>query len=315
MKKQSILCLLLATCMLSGCAGGQNATQQKDFEKGIEKVDKADYKNAIKYFDSALKISSSVSSQEEDIVTYKAAAQYLSGDYKGAIKSASNLINYDGKNSDYYYLRGSFYADQKDFEKADKDYKKAVSLSKNDYNLCFEIYENLVSHESTVNPEKYLDKVIAFDSKDGEIVNAKGDAYLYKGNTKEALEYYEKAVKTGYSTGYLGMAKCYYLDKDSKRASKEIKNFESKEKDSPFKFNKAAEALMQIKDYKSALSSVQKGLDLKKDNHEQDLKKNEIICYEYLGQFDKAKSKAKSYVKEYPGDHTMLREWKFLSTR
>ena len=72
---------------------------------------------------------------------------------------------------------------------------------------------------------------------------------------------------------------------------------------------------MQLGNYKDALKSVERGLEISKNSNAQDLQKNQIICLEFLGQFDKAKSKAKVYVKNYPGDTGMLREWKILKTR
>jgi tetratricopeptide (TPR) repeat protein len=315
MKRQKIALVLLMSMLLAGCKAGGKQAQEDLFEKGINQVSKADYKSAVKTFDKALKDATSVSNRELDISTYKAAAQYLSGDTQGAVKTASNLITYDSKNPDYYYLRGSFYVDSSAYDKAYSDFAKALKLNKNDYKMCFAIYENLKAHGVTEKSEGYLDKVIALDSTKGEILNAKGEAFLYKGDTKNALESYEKAIRAGYNYGYLGKAKCYALDNDKDNASKEILRFESKEKDSPEKYNKAAESLMQLGNYKDALDSVKKGLALSKDSNASDLEKNQIICLEYLGQFDKAKSKAKVYVKNHPGDTAMLREWKILKTR
>ena len=310
-----LACTIFTSVTFTGCKKSAKATQNEYFEKGLNLMDKSDYKGAVKNFDKALELSSSVNKKEEDISTHKAAAQYLSGDKKAAIKTISNLIFYSKKNPDYYYIRGSFYADQNDFKKADKDYKKALELNKNDYKMCFSIYENLSSREYPNNAETYLDKVLSSDSNDGEIYYAKGQAYLYKGNTKDAMDAFDKAVGHNYPTGHLGKAKCYKLDGDKKTAASEIVKFEKNEKNSSEKYGKAAEALMEVGNYKEALSSVREGLKLNKITNEQELRKNEIICLEYLGQFNKAKTKAKSYVKDYPGDHTMLREWSILSTR
>lgn len=315
MKRQKIALVLLAAMLLTGCQAGGKKAQEDLFEKGIDQVSKADYKSAVKTFDKALKDATSVSAREEDISTYKSAAQYLSGDTKGAIKTVTNLIKFEPKNPDYYYLRGSFYVDSSDYDKANKDFVKALKLNNNDYKMCFNIYENLKAHDYKGNSERYLDKVLALDSTKGEILNAKGEAFLYKGDTKNALESFEKAISAGFNYGYLGKSKCYALDNDKKRASQEILKFADKEKDSAEKFNKAAESLMQLGNYKDALKSVERGLEISKNSNAQDLQKNQIICLEFLGQFDKAKSKAKVYVKNYPGDTGMLREWKILKTR
>ena len=47
----------------------------------------------------------------------------------------------------------------------------------------------------------------------------------------------------------------------------------------------------------------------------QEQKKNEIIVYECLGEFDKAKEKLTQYLKTYPEDKEAQREAQFIETR
>ena len=48
---------------------------------------------------------------------------------------------------------------------------------------------------------------------------------------------------------------------------------------------------------------------------EQNLRRNEILAYEYKGDFASAKEKMASYVEDYPEDETAAREYQFLQTR
>ena len=47
----------------------------------------------------------------------------------------------------------------------------------------------------------------------------------------------------------------------------------------------------------------------------QNLRKNEILAYEYKKDFASAKEKMASYIEDYPEDETALREYQFLQTR
>ena len=47
----------------------------------------------------------------------------------------------------------------------------------------------------------------------------------------------------------------------------------------------------------------------------QTLRFNEIVAYEYLGQFDQARLKMEEYLTAYPDDAKAQREYEFLQTR
>ena len=45
------------------------------------------------------------------------------------------------------------------------------------------------------------------------------------------------------------------------------------------------------------------------------IRKNTIICYENLGDFEKAKSLMEAYVADYPDDEEAKKDYTFLKTR
>ena len=68
-------------------------------------------------------------------------------------------------------------------------------------------------------------------------------------------------------------------------------------------------------DYEAALAAFQSGMAIENSGLTQTLMYNEIVAYEYLGDFDKAKVLMRTYISSYPDDETAKRENDFLSTR
>ncbi len=85
---------------------------------------------------------------------------------------------------------------------------------------------------------------------------------------------------------------------------------------------------MQLDDIKGALDAFEKGIALaaeadgKKKEDEpdysravQEMKFNQIVCYEKELDWETARDKAEAYVKEYPDDQAAQKEVEFLKTR
>ena len=81
---------------------------------------------------------------------------------------------------------------------------------------------------------------------------------------------------------------------------------------------------MQTEDYKSALDYIQSGLalmstsdgaDKADEDLVQEMKYNEIICYEKQADWENAKGKVTEYLDAYPDDETVQKEAEFLETR
>ena len=63
------------------------------------------------------------------------------------------------------------------------------------------------------------------------------------------------------------------------------------------------------------LTSFQSGLALSDLAYDQELRFNEIVAYEKLGDPLKAKELMTSYIQDYPNDEVAQREYQFLKTR
>ena len=79
-------------------------------------------------------------------------------------------------------------------------------------------------------------------------------------------------------------------------------------------YNLIASSEMASGNYEDALATVQRGL-ANASSGRQELYRNEIIAYEYLGDFASAKAKMEEYLEMYPQDEEAAREAVFLRTR
>ena len=115
-------------------------------------------------------------------------------------------------------------------------------------------------------------------------------AALYLGRTYEALGDYN------YASGIYAA----YTENDQTKA--EI-------------YNQLGLCRMQMKEYTAALEAFQAAMNIEDNGMMQSLKFNEIVAYEYMGDFKTASALMNSYLKSYPDDETAKREYEFLRTR
>ena len=76
-----------------------------------------------------------------------------------------------------------------------------------------------------------------------------------------------------------------------------------------------AQEVPQMKEYTAALEAFQAGMQLKDTAMMQTLSFNEIVAYEFLGEYRQAQVLMENYLKNYPDDEQAKREYEFLSTR
>ena len=70
-----------------------------------------------------------------------------------------------------------------------------------------------------------------------------------------------------------------------------------------------------MEDYQAALTAFQAGLAIEGNQLMQVLSFNEIVAYEYLGDFKQATVLMQKYLGTYPDDEKAIREYEFLQTR
>ena len=310
--------IVLLLCILSGCQNDEEARQnQEAYRKlGINKMNEGDYAGAVEAFQKALDQSQAViGDMELDICYYKATAQYNSGDIKGAVTTCNALIDYDDKDAKAYFIRGCVHLKEGDSENARKDYANALELSGNNYALYLSVYENLAGAGFDTEAEELVAKALELSGEEAEDYRERGHIYLIRKEYDNARKELDKAIKMGDTKALLYLAQVYDAQKDDKKAKSLYESYLKQNDSDTDTMIALGEMQMEAGKYKRALELFQQALEAGNTEDAKKLRRNEIICYENLLDFAKAKEKMASYVKDYPEDEEAQRENLFLQTR
>lgn len=314
---------LLLTVMILGMTGMTGCQDEKALENqqayrqvGINKMNEGDYEGAVDAFQKALDQSKAVvGNMEIDICYYKAAAQYNSGDVEGALTTYAALIDYDKKDANAYFLRGCVYLKEGDKENAEKDYQKAFELSGNDYKLYVSAYENLNGAGYTEEAEEILKKALKLEGDSTEEHRERGHIYLLRGDYENARKELDQAINKEDVKALLYMAQVYDAQGNSKQAKALYESYIEKNGSDAIALNVLGEMQLKAENYSQALDFFQQALALENPENQQQLRRNEIVAYEYLLDFATAKEKMAAYLEDYPEDEEAQREYVFLQTR
>ena len=344
--KKTIAPLFMAAALLSGCGAeeqasytkqGMDAVEALEYEEALALFESAmeheedvrklyrgmglaymgltQYEDAIVYLEAALHESGGrVEDMDFDINYYLATAYYKSGRAQDAVKAYDAILTLRPKEKEAYYLRGYVKLSQNDFEGAKADFDAAITLDSRDYDQMIRIYTALEEYGYKDAGMGYLQNAMTENEKSisdydmGRICYYMGDyenardclskldttkdygAALYLGRTYEALGDYN------YASGiYAG-----YVENDQSKA--EI-------------YNQLGLCRMRMKEYSQALEAFQAAMNIEDNGMMQTLKFNEIVAYEYMGDYKTAAALMNSYLKSYPDDGTAKREYEFLKTR
>ncbi len=129
------------------------------------------------------------------------------------------------------------------------------------------------------------------------------------------------------AAGYRGLGMTYYETGDYTSALDAFQQaVDNGAEQTARLYNLMGICAMQCGDYAAALEYIQAGLALADssgsgDSEEadvgmiQEMRYNEVVCYEQQADWENAKQKASEYLADYPDDAQMQREAGFLSTR
>ena len=174
--------ILLAGCLLAGCASTQKRTEKEEAYRkiGINAMEAKNYTAAIEAFDNALEQAGAVGANEVDICYYKAAAQYAAGNLSDAIATYDTMLEYDGKDAEAYFLRGCINLNRKESEKAQEDFASAVKYA-DDLEMYLAIYNSLNGAGYESEGRAYLEQ--ALEKKPGK----KAKNYTVRGRDRKSV--------------------------------------------------------------------------------------------------------------------------------
>lgn len=347
--KKFLYIVVIGILFLAGCAN----KEQKYIKLGMQEIEKGNYEAALQDFDTGiskkedlqlayrgkgiayigsknyeaaieqLKLSlkqagGSVHDLELDTNYYLALAQGKKQDYKGAIGTYTNIIQYDPKAAEAYYLRGIAYLADKNYDAAAKDFDSVITIEPNQYDYYINIYVSLNSYGYTTQGEVYLNKALSISGKSAYHHLNRGILYYHLNNMDKALEELNKAKEAKNKKALFYLGKVYDQKKDYATALTCYQDYLNSDKNvdqAGEVYNAIGLCQLHAGHYQSALDSFQKGIALNQSDSMQELLFNQTVAYEKLLDFSSAKEKMASYVEAYPDDAVAAREYQFLKTR
>ena len=335
---------LLSAFLLAGCGAGEEKTkagmqmvQKLDYQGALSSFDEAesagenirlvnrgrgiaymgltDYPNAVSCFEQALSDSSGVVENVDfDLNYYLAAAYTKNGQYREAKSTYDSILSLRPAEEDAYFLRGSVNLYLSDYEAAKADFEKVMEMSPKNYDRLIEIYQALEAFGYKDAGQEYLRNALSAGEAEMALYDS-GRIYYYLGEYQKAYIALEKAKEKGGAESYLYLGKAYEATGDYNYASSVYSSFISQDSSNAEIYNQLGLCEMQKKDYQKALEAFQTGMKIEGNEMMQTLSFNEIVAYEYLGEYQKAAVLLQSYLEIYPDDETARRELAFLSTR
>lgn len=280
MKRIKILSLLFVMCLcMSGCGNRTDRSEQQQAlkQEGMELQMSGDYDGAIAKYEEALKCADmKVGPAEIDLAYYKASAQYRKGDLTGAIDTYSSIIRLK-EDVNSYLGRGLLYMAAKDAEHAESDLNKAL--------------------------------------KETDDPLIKGIIYHAVNETEKAKECFEKAKSAGNADSILYLADIYEESGDMGYALILLEEYNTSGNANGQGYLRVGSYYFESGEYGKALEAFQTGIARGESGVLKNLLREEIACYEKLGDFAGALEKAEAYLSLYPDDETIQKEYEFLKTR
>lgn len=283
--------------------------------KGIAYYKMQKYEQAVTAFNKALNMSE-LPGLNLDILYYMGSALTSIGSYDKAIDTYTKIIAKDKKNAGAYGDRASCYRYMGMTEKSMEDYDKAISIDTTNYEYYFGKYDLLAESGKEVDAKNVLSNATEIEAKTEEDKYNLAKIHYYQGDYDLALTELEKSYKNGFNEADYYIGEVYRNKKDYTKAVYYYEEYINSGKVNRSNvYNQAAVCLFKVDDYKKAIKYLELGIKYNDAGTIQTLKKNEIIAYENLGDFNKADEKLKDYLGSYPEDKDAIREAEFIETR
>lgn len=341
-----VAALFVAAVLLAGCGAeeqlsytkqGMNAVAALEYESALELFQAAleagederalyrgmglaymgmtRYEDAALYLEAALHESSGrVEDMDFDINYYLATAYYKSGRPQDAVSAYNAILALRPGEKDAYYLRGYVKLSQGEFEAAQKDFDEAVSLDGKDYDQMIRIYMALEEYGYKEAGMVYLQKVMAENEKSISDYDM-GRMCYYMGDYEKARDYLSRLETSKDFGAALYLGRTYEALGDYNYASGIYAAYTENDQSKAQIYNQLGLCRMQMKEYSAALEAFQAAMNIEDNGMMQSLKFNEIVAYEYMGDYKTAAALMNSYLKSYPDDEAAKREYEFLRTR
>lgn len=283
--------------------------------RGISYAGLTQYEEAVKYYLEALSYSDLFLNElDYDINYYLADAYEKLGDNTKAKEVYSAILALEPDEVNALFLRGRIYLKDGERDKALADFNRTVEMDKDGYELRIEIAGLLSEAGYAEEGLLFLQKFLADNEKKLSAYD-KGRIYYYMGDFEKAKDSLENAKSEASDDIILLLGKSYEQLGDYNYATSVYKNYLDEHPQSAQLFNQLGLCKMKSGEYEEALSAFRSAANVENNGMSQILQFNQIVAYEYTGNFKQAIVMMEDYLKKYPEDEAAKREYEFLKTR
>lgn len=304
--------------MASFNAASENGEDERLIARGmgIASMGLTDYEAAIEYFLTCLALSDGrVEEMDYDVNYYLAAAYQKMERYSEAEEVYDVILALRPEETDAYFLRGNARLSQDQYQTAKDDFDKVIELEPTNFNRLIQVYEVLAAEGYRQMGQEYLETALAERSNKMSSYD-RGRIYYYLGNYEQAQVLLEQAKNSGDADSYLYLGMAYEATGDYNYAITNVyTSYLNRGEGNAEIYNQLGLCYLKQGEYSSALESFQNAMQMEENDMMQALRFNEIVAYEYLGEYTQAAVLLDNYLKSYPDDAEARREYNFLSTR
>ncbi|MDE6319035.1 MAG: tetratricopeptide repeat protein, partial [Lachnospiraceae bacterium] len=255
---------------------------------GIAYLGKTDYEAAITYLETALTLGGSrVEDLDFDINYYLATAYYKDGQFDEAVQAYNAILGLRPDETNAYYLRGCVKLSEGDFESAQGDFDTAVAKDPKNYDQMIRIYMVLEEYGYKEAGQVYLQNAMKENEKSISDYDM-GRICYYMGNYENARNFLERLKTTTDYGAALYLGRTYEALGDYNYAASIYAGYTEYDQKKAEIYNQLGLCRMQMGEYESALTAFQTAMNIENNEMMQTLKFNEIITYEYMGDFKTA---------------------------
>ncbi|ROR28266.1 tetratricopeptide repeat protein [Mobilisporobacter senegalensis] len=284
--------------------------------KGVAYYEGGEYENAIVEFSKALEIKEE-DKLNQDLMYYIASSYEKSGNYKDALNQYEKILDEFKPNAGIYELIARTNYHLGEFEKAIESYDKALEFDKDVYEYYFEKYAIFNKMGEVEAGKKVLSKAaqIKAKSKENDFNGAK--LLFLSGDYEKAAVKFNESLEDGFNLANYYLGEIYRIEEDYDLAIQYYKEYLNKESDIQISlvYNQLAACLIANENYEEALGFLNMGIKQNDSSTLKELLYNQVIAYENLSSFKEAYGTAEKYLKLYPDDKEMMREFEFIKTR
>ncbi len=266
------------------------------------------------FLDAIENAGNSLTDLEYDINYYLAAAYVKLGNYSEAYDIYTAIASLHKKDADAYYLRACVLLKQGNYEAAIADFEKVFAMAPDDIGLVTDAYAEMEAAGFGEEGKTYLTELMEENEKslsDGD----KGVIYYYLGDYENARTYLDGFLNGNNAEKSMLLGQTYEKLGDMNYASVVYQTYLDANEPDAAMYNRLGMCYMNQEKYEEALAAFEAGLEVDGSAYLQELKFNQIVAYEYLGDFSTAKSLMAEYLQAYPDDSDAKREYEFLQTR